>query len=106
MPDTQHSAGTAQQHAIGETIAVAPPCAMVIFGAAGDLAKRLPEGFRIVGVDHGRRTVDEWRKSLTDMMNQFVASSAGEFHTDRLDQQAWQWLVERMSYVQGEFQDP
>jgi len=120
MPDTQHGAGTAQQHAIGETVAVAPPCAMVIFGAAGDLtkrlimpalynlvtAKRLPEGFRIVGVDHGRRTVDEWRKSLTDMMNQFVSSSAGEFHTDRLDQQAWQWLVERMSYVQGEFQDP
>ena len=47
--------------------AVAPPCAMVIFGAGGDLtkrlvmpalynlvtAKRLPDGFRLVGVDHG-----------------------------------------------------
>ena len=69
-----------------ETVAVAPPCAMVIFGAGGDLtkrlvtpalynlvtAKRLPDGFRLVGVDHGNRTVDDWRKSLTDMMNEFV----------------------------------
>ena len=48
-----------------ERSVVAPPCAMVIFGAAGDLtkrlvvpalynlvhAKRLPDGFRLVGVD-------------------------------------------------------
>ena len=48
---------------------VAPPCAMVIFGGAGDLtkrlvvpalynlvnAKRLPEGFRLVGVDLARQ---------------------------------------------------
>ena len=67
--------------AVAETVAVAPPCAMVIFGAGGDLtkrlvapalynlvtAKRLPDGFRLVGVDHGNRTVDEWRKNLTDM---------------------------------------
>ena len=69
-------------------MAVAPPCAMVIFGAGGDLtkrlvmpalynlvtAKRLPDGFRLVGVDHGARTAEEWRKSLTDMMNEFVAA--------------------------------
>ena len=54
--------GTAKK---AETAAVAPPCAMVIFGAGGDLtkrlvtpalynlvtAKRLPDGFRLVGVD-------------------------------------------------------
>jgi glucose-6-phosphate 1-dehydrogenase len=47
-----------------EAAPVAPPCAMVIFGAAGDLTKRLvvpalynlvnggqlPDGFRLVGV--------------------------------------------------------
>ena len=80
-----------------ETVAVAPPCAMVIFGAGGDLtkrlvapalynlvtAKRLPDGFRLVGVDHGSRTVDDWRKSLTDMMNEFVASRDGEFQADQ-----------------------
>lgn len=48
-----------------EAAPAAPPCAMVIFGAAGDLtkrlvvpalynlvnAKRLSDGFRLVGVD-------------------------------------------------------
>ena len=103
-----------------ETVAVAPPCAMVIFGAGGDLtkrlvapalynlvtAKRLPDGFRLVGMDHGARTVDDWRKSLTDMMHEFVASHDGEFQADHLDQTAWRWLTERMSYVQGDFTEP
>ena len=65
---------------------MAPPCAMVIFGAAGDLtkrlitpalynlvnAKRLPDGFRLVGVDRNARTDEEWRKGLTETMNEFV----------------------------------
>ena len=103
-----------------ETVAVAPPCAMVIFGAGGDLtkrlvtpalynlvtAKRLPDGFRLVGVDRGNRTVEEWRKSLTDMMNEFVASRGGEFQADRIDQTAWRWLTDRMTYLQGDFDDP
>ena len=55
---------------MGATPPVAPPCAMVIFGAGGDLtkrlvtpalynlvtAKRLPDGFRLVGIDHGERS--------------------------------------------------
>src|SRR5258708_30639928 len=65
---------------------VAPPCAMVIFGAAGDLTKRLvvpalynlvnakqlPEGFRLVGVDLAAKTTEEWRQGLTEMMSEFV----------------------------------
>src|SRR5262245_5846586 len=119
MSQRQDRATTTRTPGKGETIAVAPPCAMVIFGAGGDLtkrlvmpalynlvtAKRLPDGFRIVGVDHGRRTVEEWRQGLTDMMKQFVGSRDGEFQTDRLDQKAWQWLLDRMSYVQAEFED-
>ncbi len=103
-----------------ETVAVAPPCAMVIFGAGGDLtkrlvtpalynlvtAKRLPDGFRLIGVDHGNRTVDDWRKTLTDMMNEFVAKRDGEFQADRIDQTAWRWLTDRMTYLQGDFEDP
>src|SRR5258708_12279354 len=73
---------------------VAPPCATVIFGAGGDLtkrliapalynlvtARRLPDGFRLVGVDRGNRTVEDWRKGLTDMMNQFAPSHHAPFH--------------------------
>src|SRR5258708_40119828 len=89
---------------------VAPPCAMVIFGAGGDLtkrlvapalynlvtAKRLPDGFRLVGVDHGLSNVEQWRKNLTDMMNEFVATRQGEFQADHIDQTAWKWLCDRM----------
>jgi glucose-6-phosphate 1-dehydrogenase len=98
---------------------VAPACAMVIFGAAGDLtkrlvvpalynlvvAKRLPEGFRLVGVDLAAKTVEEWCKGLSDTMQDFVGTD-GEFQVDRLDQVSWRWLAERMSYLQGDLNDP
>ena len=98
---------------------VAPPCAMVIFGAAGDLtkrlvvpalynlvvAKRLPDGFRLVGVDLTAKTVEEWRKGLSDIMQEFVGKD-GEFEIDQLDQAAWRWLAERMSYLAGDLNDP
>jgi len=99
---------------------VAPPCAMVIFGAAGDLTKRLlvpalyglvraqrlPEAFQLVGLSTSLNTTAEWTRSLADMMNRFVGTTAAEAHTARLDESAWQWLVERMSYVKGNLEDP
>jgi len=99
---------------------VAPPCAMVIFGAAGDLtkrlvvpalynlvnAKRLPEGFQLVGVDLAAKTAQEWRQGLTEMMNEFVTKGGGEFEADHIDETAWRWLTDRMSYVQGDLNDP
>jgi glucose-6-phosphate 1-dehydrogenase len=120
MPNKQNSPTNAGHAAKAETPAVAPPCAMVIFGAGGDLtkrlvapalynlvtAKRLPDGFRLVGVDHGLSSVEQWRKSLTDMMNEFVATRQGEFQADHIDQTAWKWLCDRMTYLQGDFTDP
>jgi glucose-6-phosphate 1-dehydrogenase len=102
-----------------ESPKVAPPCAMVIFGAAGDLTKRLvvpalynlvhanrlPQGFRLVGVDLAAKTVEEWCKGLSDTMQEFVGTD-GEFQVDRLDQVSWRWLAERMSYLQGDLNDP
>jgi glucose-6-phosphate 1-dehydrogenase len=103
-----------------ETAQVAPPCAMVIFGAAGDLtkrlvvpalynlvtAKRLPDGFQLVGVDLAAKSAQEWRDGLTEMMNEFVTKGGGEFQADHIDQTAWRWLTDRMSYVQGDLNDP
>jgi glucose-6-phosphate 1-dehydrogenase len=101
-----------------ESAATAPPCAMVIFGAAGDLTKRLVvpalynlanakllrDGFRLVGVDLAARTTEEWRQSLIDMMREFVAHD-GEFQADQIDETAWRWLSDRMSYLQGDLAD-
>jgi len=102
-----------------DSAAVAPPCAMVIFGAAGDLTKRLvvpalynlvnakqlPEGFRLIGVDLADKTQQDWREGLTNMMNEFVAQGGGEFQADHIDQTAWRWLTDRMSYLQGDLND-
>lgn len=93
---------------------------MVIFGAGGDLTKRLvtpalynlvtakqlPDGFRLVGVDHSDMSVEEWRKRLGDMMQEAVTNPSGEFQADHIDQTAWKWLTDRMSYMTGDFNDP
>ena len=97
---------------------LAPPCVMVIFGAAGDLtkrlvvpalynlvgARRLPEEFRIVGVDLASKATEEWRTGLTDTMQGFVGTD-GESALDQIDYKAWEWLTARMSYVQGDLND-
>jgi glucose-6-phosphate 1-dehydrogenase len=72
---------------------IAPPCAMVIFGAAGDLtkrlvvpalydlvtAKRLPDEFQLIGVDLAAKTSEDWWQDLTELMNEFVTKDGGEF---------------------------
>jgi glucose-6-phosphate 1-dehydrogenase len=103
-----------------EVAPVAPPCAMVIFGAAGDLTKRLvvpalynlmtgkrlSPHFQLVGVDLAAKSSEDWRQSLTDMMNEFVTKGGGEFEADHIDQDAWKELSSRMSYLQGDLTDP
>src|SRR4029453_6215025 len=97
---------------------LAPRWVMVIFGAAGDLTKRLvvpalynlvgaqrlPNEFRIVGVDLASKTTDDWRNGLTDTIQSFVGSD-GESALDQLDSKPWQWVTNRMSYVQGDLND-
>ena len=96
------------------------PCAMVIFGAGGDLTKRLlfpalynlastrliPEKFAIVGVDIADRTVDDWRNSLMDMLHGFVGNKSSEDELTSVDQEAWKRLTAHMSYVKGDLNDP
>ena len=90
----------------------AGPCAMVIFGAAGDLAKRmlipaiynlaqgklLPEQFAIVGVSIENFSTEEFREYATENIRQFSAAA--------VDSTAWDWFVKRMYYVSGDFRDP
>jgi glucose-6-phosphate 1-dehydrogenase len=93
---------------------------MVIFGAAGDLtkrlvvpalydlvtAKRLADEFRLIGVDLAAKTSEDWRQDLTEMMNEFVTKDGGEFEADHIDEEAWRWLTSRMSYLQGDLTNP
>ena len=92
------------------------PCAMVIFGAGGDLTKRLlfpalynlartkllPENFAIIGADLADRSVEDWRNSLLDMLRGFVGNTASESDLDAIDPSVWDKLSKSMSYVQGD----
>ncbi len=98
----------------------ADPCAMVIFGAGGDLTKRLvvpalynlartkvlPEKFALIGVDLAEGTAERWRDHLYDMLKSFVGNAAAEFHVDQIDEAAWKQLAEKMYYVQGDLTKP
>lgn len=93
---------------------------MVIFGAGGDLTKRLvipalynlsrtkvlPKRFALIGVDLAAGTEDSWRDHLHDMLESFVGDPAAEFNVDRIDQAAWKRLAATMSYVQGDMTKP
>jgi glucose-6-phosphate 1-dehydrogenase len=93
---------------------------MVIFGAGGDLTKRLvvpalynlsrtkvlPKKFVLIGVDLAVGTADGWRDHLHDTLESFVGDPDAEFNVDRIDQAAWKRLAARMSYVQGGMTKP
>jgi glucose-6-phosphate 1-dehydrogenase len=91
---------------------VADPCVMVIFGATGDLTKRklipalcnlareglLSEDFSIIGFAFDDLTTETFRKQFTDDIKQFA--------TTPVDPEFWNRLLQRVHYVQGDFQDP
>ncbi len=73
----------------------APPCTLVIFGAGGDLTKRLlmpslynlaqqhllSDDFKIIGVDRVQQDDEAWRKALGDTMQSFTEDkTAGILH--------------------------
>ncbi len=96
------------------------PCAMVIFGAGGDLTKRLlvpalynlartgllPTGFALIGVDLRPMTAGEWAASLRAMLESFVGNAASESRVTAIDQTTWQRLAGAMSTLQGDLGDP
>jgi glucose-6-phosphate 1-dehydrogenase len=98
----------------------ADPCAMVLFGATGDLAHRLvipalynlacsgmlPTDFALIGVARHGRSVDAWRKALQDGLEAMIRGGADAFTADHLDEAAWKTLSDRMAFVAGDLADP
>jgi glucose-6-phosphate 1-dehydrogenase len=96
------------------------PATLTIFGAGGDLTKRLimpalynlvragrlPDEFAIIGVDRIDQSTDAWRRSLTETMQTFAPAGGREAKGDAIDEQAWSWLVGRMNYMRGDFAQP
>jgi len=98
----------------------ADPCVMVIFGATGDLTKRLvvpalynllrtnvlPEHFALIGVARGRETAESWRDQLYGMLTSFIGNAAAEFDVDHIDEDLWRRLADKMIYVRGDLTKP
>jgi glucose-6-phosphate 1-dehydrogenase len=93
---------------------------MVIFGAGGDLTKRLvvpalynlsrskvlPDNFALIGVDLAAGSAESWRDHLYDTMKSFVGNAAAEFNVAEIDEAAWNRIAKRMFYVQGDLTKP
>ncbi|KAF3885187.1 MULTISPECIES: glucose-6-phosphate dehydrogenase [Nostocales] len=86
-------------------------CAIVIFGAAGDLTKRLlmpalynlaqtkllPKNFAIVGVARASMSSEDFRSKMS--------RDIYEFATVPVDAQLWEQFEQRLYYLSGDFQD-
>lgn len=88
------------------------PCALEIFGAAGDLTKRLlvpslynlhtskllPENFAIVGVTASKFSDEDFREKLTKDIQEFARSP--------VQKELWDWFKPKIYYHAGDFRDP
>jgi glucose-6-phosphate 1-dehydrogenase len=98
----------------------APPCAMVIFGASGDLTKRLlmpalynlakagrlSDRFALICIDRTDRTHEEFRAYFAEGVRSFVSDTATGAITEPFDVRAWDFLAARMSRLKGDVTDP
>ncbi len=106
MPHTETINST-----VGDKGRQAEPCAVVIFGASGDLAKRklipalsnlaqeklLPSSFAVVGVATRSWSQEDFRAKVNEALDQFA--------TDEVSSEFRQWLSERLVYLSGDFRD-
>ena len=94
------------------TLRSADPCTLVIFGALGDLTKRLllpalynlalqkllPAHFAVLGVARAALSLEEFRGRASDSLRDFTPPLLAKEPAD--------WLFERLYYLQGDFDDP
>jgi glucose-6-phosphate 1-dehydrogenase len=106
MATTATLNGQAEHEQIGRT---AGPCAMVLFGASGDLTKRklvpalynlvkaklLPKAFAVMGVSFDDLSQDQFRDQVTSFL-----------HVEDRGTEAWEWFTQRLYYQRGDFADP
>jgi glucose-6-phosphate 1-dehydrogenase len=104
----------------GQRTAKAPDCTMVIFGAGGDLTKRLlmpaiynlartgllPENFALVAVDRTAKPVDEFAESLADGVRSFVSETgSSSSSSEPFDPKVWDLIGGRIVHFAGDLTD-
>ena len=91
----------------------AEPCALVIFGATGDLTRRklipalfrlaqqrqIPAEFAVIGVSRQALSDDEFRSMMRQALLEFGDK-------EEFDDSAWRSFAEGLFYMNGDFQSP
>jgi glucose-6-phosphate 1-dehydrogenase len=98
----------------------APPCAMVIFGASGDLtkrllmpalynlarARRLSDGFAVIGIDRTAWSEEDFRALLAEGVRSFVSDTGGIGPVgEAFDPDSWDFIAARMTHLDGDATD-
>src|SRR5688572_7719600 len=90
-----------------------PPCAIVIFGANGDLTKRklipalyrlafdrrLPSGFAVLGNSRTKMTDEQFREKMREALQEFLDDTP-------FDERLWNDFSQHLFYCAGDLQDP
>jgi glucose-6-phosphate 1-dehydrogenase len=90
-----------------------PPCAIVIFGANGDLTKRkllpalyrlayerrIPQSFAVIGNSRTHMPDEEFRRKMKESVQAFIEDSP-------FDESVWRSFEESLYYVAGDLKDP
>ncbi len=96
----------------------APSCTILIFGAVGDLTKRLlmpaiynlagskmlDDHVKIIGLDHHDQTAQTWGSELNAALQSFTNTAGAEFHPDHIDEATWGWVSQRLEYTVFDFE--
>ena len=96
-----------------------PACTMVIFGAGGDLTKRLlvpalynltnskllGDGFKVLGVDRLEGDDAKLRGDLGAFIKDLAKTPGAEFGQSHIDNPDWKWLADRIFYQKADFED-
>src|SRR6201989_2724275 len=94
----------------------APPCTLVIFGAGGDLTRRLlmpaiynlskakllSDKFAIIAVDRTPKPVEDFRDYLAEGIRSFVSDTAAGPAPEPFDKEAWEFVASRITHFAGD----
>jgi glucose-6-phosphate 1-dehydrogenase len=94
----------------------APPCTLVIFGAGGDLTRRLlmpalynlakekllPQNFALIAVDRTPKPVASFCEYLADGVKSFVSDAASGGAGEPFDPAAWDLVAKRIIHFAGD----
>src|SRR3984893_1218423 len=113
MAQEVHAERALQQHSSWQNGNPQEPCAVVIFGATGDLTQRkllptlahlmhdhpLPQSFSIVAFARRPMTDEQWRAMALDSANKYMDPD------DKLDEKAQKAFAQNLFYCQSDFND-